>query len=88
MLSAETASGDYPLESVEIMSRIIERVERDPMWPKLMGAEHAGMDEHDVDALVGAAAMAAILLVFLRRVPARVRCARPGAPRALIYNSA
>ena len=59
MLSAETASGDYPLESVEIMSRIIERVERDPMWPKLMGAEHAGMDEHDVDALVGAAAMAA-----------------------------
>jgi pyruvate kinase len=41
------------------MSRIIERVERDPMWPKLMGAEHAGMDEHDVDALVGAAAMAA-----------------------------
>lgn len=59
MLSAETASGDYPLESVGIMSRIIERVERDPMWPSLMGAEHAGMDEHDVDALVGAAGMAA-----------------------------
>ena len=59
MLSAETASGDYPLESVGIMSRIIERVERDPNWPSLMGAEHAGMDEHDVDALVGAAAMAA-----------------------------
>ena len=59
MLSAETASGDYPLESVGIMSRIIERVERDPMWPSLMGAEHAGMDEHDVDALVGAARMAA-----------------------------
>ena len=59
MLSAETASGDYPLESVGMMSRIIERVERDPMWPSLMGAEHAGMDEHDVDALVGAAGMAA-----------------------------
>lgn len=59
MLSAETASGDYPLESVGIMSRIIERVERDPLWPGLMDAEHAGMDEHDVDALVAAARKAA-----------------------------
>lgn len=59
MLSAETASGDYPLEAVGIMSRIIERVERDPLWPSLMDAEHAGMDEHDVDALVAAARKAA-----------------------------
>ena len=59
MLSAETASGDYPLESVTIMNRIIERVERDPVWPGLMDAEHAGMDEHDVDALVAAARKAA-----------------------------
>ena len=59
MLSAETASGDYPLESVGIMSRIIERVEQDPLWPSLMNAEHAGMDEHDVDALVAAAGKAA-----------------------------
>lgn len=59
MLSAETASGDYPLESVAIMNRIIERVERDPLWPSLMDAEHAGMEEHDVDALVAAAGKAA-----------------------------
>ncbi|RZJ39032.1 MAG: pyruvate kinase, partial [Brevundimonas sp.] len=59
MLSAETASGDYPMEAVGIMSRIIERVERDPLWPGLMDAEHAGMDEHDVDALVAAARKAA-----------------------------
>ena len=59
MLSAETASGDYPLEAVGIMSRIIERVEKDPLWPSLMDAEHAGMDEHDVDALVAAARKAA-----------------------------
>lgn len=59
MLSAETASGDYPLETVEIMNRIIERVERDPLWPGLMDAEHAGMDIHDVDALVAAARKAA-----------------------------
>lgn len=59
MLSAETASGGYPLEAVGIMSRIIERVEKDPLWPGLMDAEHAGMDEHDVDALVAAARKAA-----------------------------
>lgn len=59
MLSAETASGAYPLETVEIMNRIIERVERDPLWPGLMDAEHAGMDIDDVDALVAAARKAA-----------------------------
>ena len=55
MLSAETAAGKYPLEAVQVMDRIMERVERDPRWPGLMDAEHAGMDEHDVDALVAAA---------------------------------
>ncbi len=59
MLSAETASGDYPLEAVTMMNRIMERVERDPVWPDLMDAEHALMDEHDVDALVAAARKAA-----------------------------
>ncbi len=55
MLSAETAAGAYPLESVQIMNRIMERVERDPLWPGLMDAEHAGMEIEDVDALVAAA---------------------------------
>ena len=59
MLSAETASGDYPLEAVTIMNRIMERVERDPLWPSLMDAEHAGMDDFDADALVAAARKAA-----------------------------
>ncbi|WEK58396.1 MAG: pyruvate kinase [Candidatus Brevundimonas phytovorans] len=59
MLSAETASGDYPMEAVQIMNRIMERVEQDPLWPGLMDAEHAGMDIHDVDALVAAARKAA-----------------------------
>ncbi len=59
MLSAETASGDYPLETVAIMNRIMERVERDPLWPSLMDAEHAGMDDLDADALVAAARKAA-----------------------------
>jgi pyruvate kinase len=56
MLSAETAAGDYPLEAVGIMDRIITRVEQDPRWPELMRAEH---DVGDADALVSAAFHAA-----------------------------
>ncbi|HEY2661099.1 MAG TPA: pyruvate kinase [Caulobacteraceae bacterium] len=59
MLSAETASGGFPIEAVTIMSRIIARVERDPNWPGLMDAEHAGMEDGDADALVAAARRAA-----------------------------
>jgi pyruvate kinase len=33
MLSAETAAGDYPVESVEIMSRIALDVEQTHTWP-------------------------------------------------------
>jgi pyruvate kinase len=58
MLSAETATGAYPLEAVGIMDRIIHRVERDPHWPSLMEAEH-GWEDVDTDALVAAARRAA-----------------------------
>jgi pyruvate kinase len=47
------------LESVGMMNRIMERVEADPIWPSLMDAEHAGMDDFDADALVAAAGKAA-----------------------------
>ena len=59
MLSAETAAGKYPIEAVQVMDRIMERVESDPRWPGLMDAEHAGMDDVDADALVAAARKAA-----------------------------
>lgn len=35
MLSAETAAGQYPYEAVNIMDRIVERVERDPGWREM-----------------------------------------------------
>lgn len=59
MLSAESAAGSFPVEAVTMMNRIIERVERDPSWPELMGAEHGGVEDEDADALVAAASSAA-----------------------------
>lgn len=58
MLSAESAVGDFPVESVSIMDRIITRVEKDPRWPELMRAEYP-VDDADADALVAAARRAA-----------------------------
>ncbi len=58
MLSAESAVGDYPVEAVTMMDRIMRRVEADPLWPALMRAEHGEGDE-DVDALIAAAGRAA-----------------------------
>jgi pyruvate kinase len=60
MLSAESASGQYPLEAVKMMDRIIARVEHDPRWPGLMAAEHAESGGHaDLDAIASAACRAA-----------------------------
>ncbi len=54
MLSAESAAGDYPIEAVAMMDRIITRVEQDPRWPELMRAEYP-VEDADADALVAAA---------------------------------
>jgi pyruvate kinase len=59
MLSAESASGAYPIEAVSMMNRIIERVEQDPHWPGVMLAEHGPMEDVDADILVAAARRAA-----------------------------
>jgi pyruvate kinase len=59
MLSEETAVGDYPVEAVTMMDKIIARVERDPYWHGLMDAEHGGVEGEDADALVAAARRAA-----------------------------
>src|SRR5436190_3980188 len=79
MLSAETAAGDYPLEAVSIMDRIIARVERDPRWPELMRAEH---ELDGAEALVTAAvhaadtAAASCLAAFTKRGVTALRIAR------------
>ncbi|MDX1540705.1 MAG: pyruvate kinase, partial [Geminicoccaceae bacterium] len=41
MLSAETAVGDYPVEAVAMMDRILAKVERDPLYRTYIDAYHA-----------------------------------------------
>ena len=40
MLSAESAAGDFPIEAVTMMNRIIEQVEADPYYRQLIDASH------------------------------------------------
>lgn len=55
MLSAETASGQYPLEAVSIMNRILERTERDPTYRAIMNADHPKTENDASDAITVAA---------------------------------
>jgi pyruvate kinase len=55
MLSAETASGEYPLEAVSIMDRIAADVEKDDLYRKIMDAEHPDPDKTPSDAITAAA---------------------------------
>ena len=60
MLSAESAAGQYPIESVTMMSSIIERIEHDTLWPDIMDAEHGGgLEDNATDSMVAAARRAA-----------------------------
>jgi pyruvate kinase len=55
MLSAETASGSYPIEAVKMMNRIIRRTEQDPLYRRLMDTEHAEPEATSADAITAAA---------------------------------
>jgi len=55
MLSAETASGAYPVEAVTVMSQVAEKVERDPLYRPIMDAEHANPEATAADAITAAA---------------------------------
>jgi pyruvate kinase len=62
MLSAETATGDYPVESVQAMDRIIREMERNPLpgRDERRGAVTLGVSVEDAIAL-GTAAVARML---------------------------
>ena len=45
MLSAETAAGEYPVEAVSIMNRIINRTEQDDAYRAIMVTTHPILNE-------------------------------------------
>lgn len=55
MLSAETASGEYPLETVEMMERIIKSVEHDPLYRAILDGVHSEPESTAADAITNAA---------------------------------
>ncbi|AEP10663.1 pyruvate kinase [Micavibrio aeruginosavorus] len=59
MLSAETAAGKYPIESVSIMDRICQHVEADDLYRRIMDADHPDADTDASDAITIAACQVA-----------------------------
>ena len=55
MLSAETAAGQYPYESVNMMDRIIARVEQDPLWRQISDTSRDAPERSSAGAIAAAA---------------------------------
>ncbi len=56
MLSAETATGEYPVEAVTIMDRIIRRVQADPLYDSNIHADTRTEPDHTPSDAISAAA--------------------------------
>lgn len=88
MLSAETAAGQYPVEAVEIMDRIIVQVERDPMHRVSLDAQHPEAHPTAPDAVSSAVRAMTYVMPVAATVPytssgftsLRMAHERPGAP--------
>lgn len=76
MLSAESASGRYPVSAVDMMNRIIEQVEADPAYRQLIDASHrSARPGGDVAEAVCCAMRRAVALL---QASAIVCCTRSG----------
>jgi len=62
MLSAETAAGRYPVESVAIMDRIACRVQRDPLYHSILEGTRIEHEHTAPDAISAAACQVAALV--------------------------
>ena len=62
MLSAESASGKYPVEAVAMMDRIIAQVECDPYYRTVIDASHGASEPTIADAICGSLRQTASLL--------------------------
>ena len=82
MLSAETAVGEYPVEAVAMMDRIVHRVEKDPHYRKMMEAYRYAPEATAADAITAAARQvahtisASVIVTFSSTGSTTLRCAR------------
>ena len=94
MLSAETASGRYPLETVAMMDRIITSAEQDPAHQRIVHALHATPEPTAAGAITAAAAQvagtisAALIVTYTMSGSTALRAARerPAVPILLLTN--
>jgi pyruvate kinase len=89
MLSAETAAGEYPIEAVTMMDRIIRRVQADPLYDANLHAFTQAEPEHTTSDAISAAARqvahtvsAAAIISYTTSGATAIRAARerPGVP--------
>jgi len=88
MLSAESAAGKYPVETVTMMNRIIERVEKDPAYRNSIDYQLASHESTVSDAITAAARTitdtlslkAMVTLTTSGSTAVRVSRERPNAP--------
>ncbi|HYZ24377.1 MAG TPA: pyruvate kinase [Rhodopila sp.] len=88
MLSGETAAGQYPYEAVNMMDRIVARVEQDAGWRAMIDASRPPPSALTADAIaaasaqVGATIGAKAIVAFTARGRTALRVARerPAAP--------
>ncbi len=88
MLSAETAAGQYPLEAVNMMDRIVARVEIDPGWRDICDASRPSPERSTQDAIAAASrqiaqtlgARAIVAFTNSGSTALRVSRERPNAP--------
>lgn len=62
MLSAESASGQYPVEAVEMMDRIISKTEQDPVYREMMDSSHLTPLKTVADAITASARQVAHII--------------------------
>jgi pyruvate kinase len=88
MLSGETAAGQYPYEAVNIMDRIVARVELDAGWRQLINASRLPPEKNAAGAIAAASAQvchtigakAIVAFTALGATALRVARERPDAP--------
>ena len=94
MLSAETAAGDYPVEAVAMMDRIIRSTEQNPAYHRTVRALTPRPEPTAADAITAAAAQvsetisAAAIVTYTMSGSTALRAARerPSVPIMLLTN--